>query len=645
MRVSLSAAFLALVLATRVSSAQEGVLAGEQASDRFGAALRGVGDLNSDGLQDFAVGAPENDLGGAEAGRVYVYFGRAQNLPDAPDLTLFVGNGGDQFGFAVAGIGRFNADGFDDLAVAAPYSDVGGAEKGQVFIFYGGNPMNGTSDLTLSGVEAGDHFGYALAGGFDFNNDSFADVIAGSPDRNSTNGLRSGEARIFYGGSSPVTTAAVILAGDQALDQFGFSVDAAGDFNNDGFDDVIVGAPQQFQLNSGRAYVLFGRGTTNPPARLILSGEVGADRFGWSVAGGGNLDNDGYDDVAVGAPHNDFNATRNGAVYVFRGGSPYDATFDAKLGGRSGGDELGTAVSISGDFNEDGRSDLLAGAPYRSMEATDAGEVSLWLGGSPVATGTRQNFQGPRYALGFESNDLFGFAVDFVDYNGDGHDELVASSPGGNIANGTETGLVSILFSPGTLVPVVLEEMSIVPQGDRARLDWKVSDSDQSLLGFHVDRRQPEGAWTRLTPFLLVGDPTGRFTFEDNYPVLALGGWFEYQLVVVTRDGQADALGPWRVAMAPSARPVIENNYPNPFAAPATSIPIHVAEPTNAKVEIFDAQGRLVRHLFTGRMNAGVTVLTWDGKNDVGELLPSGSYMWRFESENGVMTRKITLAR
>jgi hypothetical protein len=624
-------------------SAQQGVFTGELGGDEFGAAVRGVGDLNGDGFQDFAVGAPGNDGAGSEAGRVYIYFGQAQNLPAQPSLVLSGANA-EAFGSAVARIGHFNSDNYDDLAVSAPASNVGGTAIGRVYVFLGGNPMDTTPDLTLSGQQGGDHFGGALDGGFDFNNDGFDDLLAGAPDR-PTNGFKSGEARIFYGGSSPSLTAAVILLGDAALDQFGFSVHGAGDFNNDGFDDVIVGAPQPSQLNSGRAYVFFGRNTTNPPARITLTGENGTDRFGWSVAGGGDVNSDTFVDVVVGAPLNDFNLTDNGAAYLFLGGSPANNVFDAKVGGRTGGDLLGSAVSIAGDYNGDGRADLLAGAPGSNAEGEDSGEITLWTGGAPLDTGSRLDFSGPSFGAGFQAGDLFGSSVDFTNYNGDTRSELLAGSPQGNILGGSQTGLASLNFFPGTLVPVTIQDLSIVPAGDRAQLSWRVSEDDGSLIGFHVERRQPGGPWARLTSVLLSADAGGRFQFEDRDPVLSLGGYFDYRLIAVTRDGLTDSFGPFRVAMSPSVRPLLDQNYPNPFAAPATAIPIYLPEPTDATLDIFDAQGRLVRHLFSGRMEAGVTTLTWDGRDDRGDPLPSGSYVSRFESRGTTLTRKLTLAR
>jgi hypothetical protein len=627
------------VLSASPLAAEQAVLTGEQADDVYGTTIRGVGDLNGDGLGDFAVGAPGNDDGGSEAGRVYIYFGRAENLPGLPDLVLTGEGGGDAFGNSVAGLGRFNADSYDDLAVGAPLSDAGGSQIGRVYVFYGGQNMNDNFDLFLPGGQAGAHFGHAVGGGFDFNDDGFGDLVVGAPDM-PANGFRSGEVRVFYGGSFPSQTPAAILAGDTADDQFGWSVDGAGDYDDDGFGDIVVGAPQPFAANSGRAYVIFGRNTTNPPTRLPLIGDSGSDRFGWSVAGARGIGAASVGRIAVGAPQADHGATNNGAVYVYTGGSRTAGTPIVR-GGRSGGDKLGMSVAIGGDHNADGTWELLAGAPEASDMATNAGEIVAWWGSALTQTLV---IPAPNFAPGFQADDYYGWSVDFVDYNNDGADEILGGAPDGNLPAGDEAGIITIDFFPGTLVPIVLEEISVVPSGGNARLTWKAVD-DGTLLGFHVERRQPEGPWKRLTASPLAGAVGGRYLFEDKDPVLQLGGIFEYQLVILTRNGLTDTIGPWQVAFAPSIRPLIDQNYPNPFAAPATVIPIHLPEASDATVEIFEMRGRLVRRLHGGPLPKGVTMLSWDGTDDRGNALPSGQYVMRLEAGKTSVSRKVTLAR
>lgn len=636
------AILLAVLLCTPAISRAQGVLSGEIAADAFGGALRGAGDLNGDGFQDFVVGAPGNDAGGTNAGRVYIYFGRAENLPDQPDLVLTGALGAEEFGAAVAGIGRFNGDSYDDLAVGAPYNNTGGSERGRVYVFYGGNPMNATADVTLSGQQGGDHFGFSLDGGFDFNSDGYADLAVGAPDR-PTNGLQSGEVRIFQGGSSPSTTAAVILLGDQALDQFGWSVHGAGDVNNDSHDDLVVGAPQPFALNPGHAYVFFGRAGSTAPTRLTLTGENGGDRFGWSVGGGGNANNDSYDDVVIGAPRQDAGATNNGAAYLFLGGSAMNADHDARVAGQVGGDALGSAVALDGDYDDDGRSDLIAGAPGANGGGSDAGEIDLWHGGSPLNTGSREVIPGPQLVPGLAAGDNFGTAVAFVDYNDDGHSEVLGGAPTANLATGDEVGLASITFHPGTLVPVVLLEFTASGDAGRMVLTWRVAE-DAGLIGFHVESRPGSGDWRRLTTALLSPVADGFYRFEDPAPEPGGDGRLEYRLVAIARDGRAELLGPFPATVTPVTAPRLAQNRPNPFRG-ATTIELSMPREGAAVVEIFDATGRLVRRLFEGSLPGGTTTLGWDGTDEGGSGVPGGTYFCRAEAGGLVLTRKLVRTR
>ncbi|MDZ4804545.1 MAG: FlgD immunoglobulin-like domain containing protein [Candidatus Eisenbacteria bacterium] len=635
-------AILAALASYATPASPQGIVSGSVGGDEFGAGVRGVGDLNNDGFEDFAVGAPGQDALGSEAGRVYLFFGQAKNFKDTPDIILGAGNGGDHFGAAVAGIGRFNNDAYDDLAVGAPDSDADGSGRGRVYLYFGGPSTTSlTTGPILSGQQGGDHFGYALDGGFDFNNDGQMDLAVGSPD-NPAVGLQGGQVRIYFG-ATPVTAAGdVVLTGDQAQDWFGAAVRRGGDVNNDGFGDLIVGAPQPFAANAGRAYVILGRGDGAAPSRLTLNGEFGGDRFGAAVAGGGDLDNDGFDDVAVGAPKQDASQTQNGAIYVFRGGSPMNTQFDAIVGGRESGDEMGTSVSIGGDWNLDGRSDLLGGAPLSDDGGNQAGEINLWLGANPIDTGSRAVYLGPRLLPGFAAADEFGTAVDFTDYNGDGHADVLGGAPRANQISGDETGFVSLQFFPGTLVPVRLLGVTLIPAGDRVELSWAVED-DGSILGFHVERRSPGTAWSRRTASILFAS-SGVYRFVDIDQDLAVSGIREYRLAAISRNGLEDTFGPWSVVVGSGVRPLLGNGFPNPSVAGIT-VPVVLPEGAFVTVTIVDAAGRLVRRLHDGPLPVGRTNLWWDGTGDDGARRTAGSYWYHLATDRTVEKRKVIILR
>src|SRR5688572_10793314 len=133
------------------------------------------------------------------------------------------------------------------------------------------------------------------------------------------------------------------FTGQAAFDQFGFSGDGAGDFNGDGFADVIVGAYQHSPGISvaGRAYIYFGGPTADAVADLILNGVASGDNFAYSVAGAGDVNGDGYADVIVGAIGSDGNGVDSGRAYVFFGGSAPNAVADMTLTGVNANDFFG----------------------------------------------------------------------------------------------------------------------------------------------------------------------------------------------------------------------------------------------------------------------------------------------------------------
>ncbi len=231
---------------------------GEATNNRFGWPVAGAGDVNGDGYADFAVGARGY---GTSAGKVYVFYGSASGLSGTaatPAWSAVGENQGDQFGIAVAGAGDVNGDGYADLAVAATSY---GSSRGKVYVFHGSaGGLTGTpasSNWSAEGENTGNNFGYAVAGVGDVNGDGYADLAVASMSYSSS----TGKVYVFHGSAASLTgtsaSPAWSAAGQNTSDRFGCALAAAGDVNGDGFADIAVGA-YQYSTGTGKVYVFHG---------------------------------------------------------------------------------------------------------------------------------------------------------------------------------------------------------------------------------------------------------------------------------------------------------------------------------------------------------------------------------------------------
>ncbi|MBK6505132.1 MAG: FG-GAP repeat protein [Ignavibacteria bacterium] len=189
--------------------------------------------MNGDGFEDLIAGAPFNDAGGFDAGRAYIYFG-GQIINTVADVILTGATVSDNFGYSVSKAGDVNGDGYGDVIVGAHLNDAGASNAGRAYIYFGGANMNNAADVTLTGLAADNSFGFSVSTAGDFNGDGFSDVIVGAY-LNNAGAAGAGELTFFLGGSNMNNVADVTLTGAAAGDNFGYSVSYAGDVNGDGF--------------------------------------------------------------------------------------------------------------------------------------------------------------------------------------------------------------------------------------------------------------------------------------------------------------------------------------------------------------------------------------------------------------------------
>jgi hypothetical protein len=436
-----------------INSLADIILTGTAANDLFGRGVSTAGDVNGDGYSDVIVGIPGQDAAGSNAGAAYIYFG-GESMDNIADVMLTGEAAGDQLGFSVASVGDVNGDGYSDVITGAFFNDAGGTDAGRAYIYFGGQTMNNTADVILTAEATGDQFGYSVSTAGDVNGDGYSDAIV-SGSRNDTGGTDRGRAYIYFGGQSMDNIADVILTGDDLGDTFGSSVSTAGDVNGDGYSDVIVGAANEDTggANSGSAYVFYGGSTMDITADVMFIGDAASDQFGLSVSECGDINGDGYSDVIVGAYFNDVGGSNAGRAYIYFGGISMDNINDGILTGEAASDQFGWSVSDAGDINGDGYSDVIVGAANNDAGGADAGRAYIYFGGN-VMDNTADVI-----LTGAAEIDFFGNSVSTAgDVNGDGYSDVIVGAYK-NDAGGSNAGRAYIYFggaSMDNLVDVTL---------------------------------------------------------------------------------------------------------------------------------------------------------------------------------------------
>ncbi|MEQ9640737.1 MAG: FG-GAP-like repeat-containing protein [Alphaproteobacteria bacterium] len=451
-------------LATDLANLGDGgvAIAGYNAA-RAGREATGIGDVNGDGIADFAIGAEPRDTNNFSAdegpGTTHIIFGRAtlggdiglDALGGAIGLTI-QGTADDDQAYHIAAVGDFNGDGIADVAIGAdgygpsdPNDDFGA-----VFVIFGdsgGLPASvdlsnlGDTGIRILGPNAGAYAGAQVAGGGDVNGDGIDDIAI-------TTGQANTSSFIAFGSATPTgldisdfaseNGGITIAPGGVDFDQS--SIALIDDVNGDGIDDILVGTPfaDQGGTDTGAVYLIFGQeGLGNVALSSIdsigirINGAADNERAGLVVNGVSDFNGDGFNDILIGT-------NANKAYIVFGGPALPTSVFPqinlaslsesegVVLTAPSGVFGIGSAIAAAGDINNDGLADVLAGAT--GFDSSRGVSYLLYGTFEASATAGDDSFTG-----GFQGDTIAG---------GAGNDTLNGGGGGDSLDGGADNDLL-----------------------------------------------------------------------------------------------------------------------------------------------------------------------------------------------------------
>lgn len=384
--------------------------------DWFGGGLAFLGDLNKDDVVDLAVGSTQSDEGGPERGAVWILslnndgtVYKHWKISDIHGGFTGILNNYDRFGSSITLLGDLNGDQTGDLVVGARSDDDGGFDCGALWVIFlddPASPMPQDPIYTFVGDNIYDCHGYRVDNAGDVNNDGVDDIIASAKQADYYGFNNCGMVRVYSGATG---AALYTYYGSSTNRYLGASVSGAGDVNNDGYDDFIMGSdPVNLPPDTNSVWVCSG---LDGSYLYIFMGKQGAHLKG-GVSGAGDINGDGYDDFLVGDPKNDTAFSDGGAVHLFSG---YDGSLMHSWFGTGAGQMFGGCVACAGDVNNDGVPDVMASNQYSTafvFSGADYSNLYTFVGGAPT-------------------NISFGASMDTAgDVNGDGFDDMIFGAPG-----------------------------------------------------------------------------------------------------------------------------------------------------------------------------------------------------------------------
>lgn len=614
------------------------VLLGESTGDRFGYALAGAGDVDGDGLADVLVGALLNDAGGADAGRAYVFRGRA--APDtvaaaAADRIFTGAAAGDWFGRAVAGVGDLDEDGYGEVLVGAPSLDVGAASAGFAYLFRGG-PVGGEvpaamADAVFAGEAAQDRFGHAVAGWPGASADGARWLLVGAPlaDAAQWNCGTAVVLRVAPPDSVPPGAVAGLAAAPGRASVVVSWLDPADS-------DLARLEVWRARWNDGRgqsAYPWYdGAPGSSPPARPASRAAAASDPR-WSLAGEVDRGVQVFTDADT--------------ALAARGCYFYEV-FARDRAGNHGPPAPAGARALSyvlGDLARpwDGSVDSLDVALFAPLYGAAAGDSAFAAEADigPTDTGGPDGVPVTDGRLDFEDAMILALA----------HAPAGPGAPAGEPPP-----------------PVTLAWELVAPQTWALRLTAPYA----GLKGLSCRVALPDGAAPLVTAggaLALQASPVFLASARDTASVVAAivvlgagaallgdGELLRLALPPPVRPGELAALArglgneplpvSLQIVTAVPERPaaVLAQNWPNP-CNPRTTIAFELPRAQAVRLTMHRLDGGLVRTLVAGDLPAGPHAVVWDGRDERRQAVSSGVYLYRLQTADAVVARRLVLLK
>ena len=500
----------------------------------------------------------------------------------------------------VSHIGDINVDGYDDVIVGAPGGDY-------AKLFYGGETFDTIPDLIFRDYkEFNCQFGCSIAGGGDVNGDGYPDIIIGASSTYIGPNcpplcLITGAAYVYFGGPDIDTTADLtLIVGDWQTQTgwyygFGDAVAIPGDLNGDGYDDIVVGAPNDDYDAHGRVYIYYGGPDIDTVYDVLLEGEEVFDNLGLSLSAIGDLNDDGFDDVLIGAPMFENNIPgkpyQGGKAYLVYGGNDINISNSIEFIGDTSSCNYGRFVSGLGDVNGDYVKDIgiMADKYFRIISGQnesillEISRINNWFG----------NFQN----------------ICGGDINNDNLNDIMISLED---TSNEYAGKVEIYL--GRINLDSIPDYSIEGQTPHFDLGYSIA-----FLGDLNGDNKNE---------ISIGEQGERYTPPDT---ISSGNVYIYSYGENNAINESDN-------SAPEGYKLFQN-YPNPFNS-TTRIRYSILQLSNVVIKVFDILGNKVTTLVNEEKEQGVYTINFDANN-----LASGLYFYQLRAGNFIKTKKMILLR